>query len=667
MYRLSPRIEKASSDPLVPEFDKNTLNMSRSTPQITSDKPLGGRYKLISQLGVGGFGRTFLAEDLHLPGHPRCVIKHLKPQSKSDDTLQIARHYFNIEAQVLYHLGSHDQIPRLLAHFEDGQEFYLAQEFIEGEPLTREIAEGKPWSQNRVLVLIKDVLHVLTFVHQEQVIHRDLKPSNLIRRRRDRRIVLIDFGAVKQVSVPNGDPETGLTNLTISIGTQGYMSNEQLAGKPRFCSDVYAVGVLAVQMLTGVHPRHWHEDENGEIAWHDQVPQIDSEFRDVLDRMTRYDFRERYVDAAEALAALEALPELTPDPQPDYGMLPETLRLNSVSNTSTQSVTAPQNDTSTSLSGQLAKANIEFSNGREVIASDEEPISTAIWLPNDSLIQALQNDKSGMTQAVGRPLPSDVNSTGSGQPTAASRRPTQRWLIAGGLLAAGLMVGLSQVLFPQFRIQLGQNSTIPNIAGYSTASPSPVPDPEQQAALIVGEANHLLQTKQYEQALEAYDRAIGLKSDYAEAYAGRCETLNQLNRPEAAIVSCNDALDLKPDYPEALWSQGNVRLLQNRPYEALKLYEQVTELKPEFAPGWVKRGVALQQLGRSAESLDVLDQGIDLERNSFEAWITKGEALLNLQRYDLALAAIDKALQLQPQDPYAMKLRQQAKAKAKAN
>jgi eukaryotic-like serine/threonine-protein kinase len=91
-------------------------------PRISPDKPLGGRYKIISQLGVGGFGRTFLAEDLHLPGHPRCVIKHLKPQSKNDDTLQMARRCFDVEAQVLYHLGNHDQIPRLLAHFEESQE-----------------------------------------------------------------------------------------------------------------------------------------------------------------------------------------------------------------------------------------------------------------------------------------------------------------------------------------------------------------------------------------------------------------------------------------------------------------------------------------------------------------------------------------------------------------
>ncbi|HEY9658107.1 MAG TPA: serine/threonine-protein kinase, partial [Allocoleopsis sp.] len=238
--------------------------MSRSTPQINSDKPLGGRYKVISQLGAGGFGRTFLAEDLHLPGHPRCVVKQLKPHFKSDDTLQMARRCFNTEAQVLYQLGNYDQIPRLLAHFEDRQEFYLAQEFVAGTSLTAELLEGQPWSEAKVVEFLEDVLRILTFVHQQQVIHRDLKPSNLIRRQPDQKIVLIDFGAVKQVGVQNYDVETGLTNLTISIGTQGYMPNEQLAGKPRFSSDIYAVGIIAIQALTGIHPRYFEEDEKGE-------------------------------------------------------------------------------------------------------------------------------------------------------------------------------------------------------------------------------------------------------------------------------------------------------------------------------------------------------------------------------------------------------------------
>jgi serine/threonine protein kinase len=162
------------------------LNLLRLFQPTDPNKPLGGRYKIVSELGAGGFGQTFLAEDLHLPGHPRCVVKQLKPQVSDAERLQTARRLFDIEAQVLYQLGNHDQIPRLLAHFEDNQEFYLAQELIEGEPLTQEFVGGSLWHEERVIALLQDLLQVLTFVHQQHVIHRDIKPSNLIRRKHDR-------------------------------------------------------------------------------------------------------------------------------------------------------------------------------------------------------------------------------------------------------------------------------------------------------------------------------------------------------------------------------------------------------------------------------------------------------------------------------------------------
>jgi eukaryotic-like serine/threonine-protein kinase len=660
--------------------------MNRSMPRITPDKPLGGRYKIISQLGVGGFGRTFLADDLHLPGHPRCVIKHLKPQSKSDETLQMARRCFDVEAQVLYHLGSHDQIPRLLAHFEEAQEFYLAQEFIEGEPLTRELANGKPWLQGRVVVLVKDILQVLTFVHQQQVIHRDIKPSNLIRRRQDRKIVVIDFGAVKQVSKPGFDPDTGLTNLTISIGTQGYMPNEQLAGKPKFCSDVYAVGVLAIQMLTGIHPRHFGETSNGEIAWHDCIsPQfpIHPELIEVLDRMVRYDFRERYVDAAAALLALESLPDSVTEVGLELDPVPETIRLdipagtsgisgtngtNGISGTAMQAATSPQVvtsqqvETASSFSSSFSRPSIELS--RDKIIPDDEPISTAVWLSSGSMSPAMPSG-TGLTQAVGRPHLTTGNlatDTTVARSNSWSKRLFHPWAIVG-LLSVSLLAALLQTQLPF----ASQKVIDPNAKGGDPTrliEPDPNLSPAEQAAVYVKEARDLQDQKEFQQAIQAYDQAIAVQPNDAEAHAGRCEAFNQLEQPEDAIVSCNDALAYRPNYPEALWSLGNARLLQKRPYDALKLYEDVTEKQPDFAPGWVKRGVALQALGRSAEALVALDQAIKLERDSAEAWVTKGEALLNLQRYDAALTALTKAVQLQPNDPVAVQLKQKAREKA---
>ncbi|HEY9698057.1 MAG TPA: serine/threonine-protein kinase [Trichocoleus sp.] len=635
--------------------------MSRSLSPLSPDKPLGGRYKPIQQLGVGGFGRTFLAEDLHLPGHPRCVVKQLKPQVKSEDTLLMARRCFNTEAQVLYRLGVHPRIPRLLAHFEDGPEFYLAQEFIEGDPLTQEFAEGRPWSQGRAASLVREILEVLAFVHQQQVIHRDLKPSNLIRRRDDHQIVLIDFGAVKQVSSQNLDPDTGLTNLTISIGTQGYMPNEQLAGKPRFSSDVYAAGVLGIQALTGLHPKHLDEDSIGEIAWHEYAPQLHPELVQILDRMVRYDFRERYVDAMEALAALAQLPASVFE---DMTEPPETI-VQAVSRIRSQASGAGKvlNNSQNSQNGQvdfdpLATA---LPHAIDSAFSSDDAFSTAIWTPTELPAPP----STGMTQAIGRPAGTAVT-TASRFTKLTLRRLTQPSIVVGMLAALGLSLATLQVLFPQSLNQVVERirpfGTSNRIAPTIPSSPVPSPkDPKQQAALLVKQATQMRDAKRYSEALEQYEQAITLYPDDAQAYAGRCETLNLLNRAEEAIVSCNDALAYQPNDPLALWSKGNALMLQNRTYEALKLYEDVTYLQPDFALGWVRRGVALQKLGRSAEALVAIEQGIMIQRNVSEAWITRGAALMNLRRYEDATVALDKALQLRPDDSEAKQLRQRAR------
>lgn len=272
-----------------------------------NDRPLGGRYQIVDRLGAGGFGETYRAKDMHLPGQPLCVVKKLQPQVEDAESLQVARRLFDTEAEVLYQLGSHPQIPALLAHFEDKGDFYLAQELIEGHDLAKELT-GTPWSAAQTVSFLKDVLSTLAFVHQRQVIHRDLKPSNLMRRDSDGRIVVIDFGAVKQVSNQTALAGSQVSH-TISIGTQGYMPSEQVTGRPRFSSDVYAVGTMGIQALTGQPPHTLPATAQEEIDWHPYAPQVHPELRQILDTMVRYDFRTRYSTAQEALEALETLPE----------------------------------------------------------------------------------------------------------------------------------------------------------------------------------------------------------------------------------------------------------------------------------------------------------------------------------------------------------------------
>lgn len=266
----------------------------------------GDRYKLISPLAEGGFGQIYVAEDTHRPGNPKCIVKHLRPTSQDLTFLQVARRLFNSEAKTLEKLGRHEQIPQLLAYFEENQEFYLVQEYIEGHSLSEELAHGQKLSEVEAIALLQDVLSILEFVHQQGVIHRDIKPSNLIRRQADGKLVLIDFGAVKEIhtQLAIGDRQT---SLTVAIGTQGYMPNEQSAGKPRFNSDIYALGIIAIQALTGLKSSQLGEDPNTfEIIWRNQA-QVSAQLAKIIDLMVRYDFRQRYQSATEVLQALQKL------------------------------------------------------------------------------------------------------------------------------------------------------------------------------------------------------------------------------------------------------------------------------------------------------------------------------------------------------------------------
>ncbi|BAY08721.1 CHASE2 domain-containing serine/threonine-protein kinase [Calothrix sp. NIES-2098] len=283
---------------------------NHNSPQIvaaktTGDFLLGGRYQISKILGSGGFGCTYLAHDTQRPGNPTCVVKQLMPARRDTKFLEVARRLFNTEAEILQALGKHHQIPELLAYFEDNQEFYLVEEYIPGHTLSEELPPVQGVQQETVVIdMLKRVLEVLKFVHEHRVIHRDIKPTNIIRSNQDNQLVLIDFGAVKLMQPPDSE-ETELA--TVAIGTRGYAPPEQFAGHPRLCSDIYALGMIGIQALTGISPQELHPDlETGNIIWRSQT-KVSEQFAAILDKMVRYHFSDRYQSASDVLEDLKSI------------------------------------------------------------------------------------------------------------------------------------------------------------------------------------------------------------------------------------------------------------------------------------------------------------------------------------------------------------------------
>ena len=282
---------------------------------------LKDRYRPVQPIGRGGFGRTFLGVDEHIPSKPHCVIKQLYLQSQSSLVLKKATQLFHQEAQRLDELGKHPQIPTLFAHFEQQKRLYLVQEYIDGQTLEREFKQKGRFNETQILELLKDLLPVLKFIHDRKVLHRDIKPANIMRRGEDGKLIVIDFGVAKQIT------DSALFHTGTAVGSPEYMPPEQTKGKALPASDLYSLGVTCIYLLTGVSPFNLFDISSSRFVWRDYLPSgttVSDRTRKILDKLLQNPLNYRYKSADEVLQALAPPPPtpskpLTP-PKPPHAI-----------------------------------------------------------------------------------------------------------------------------------------------------------------------------------------------------------------------------------------------------------------------------------------------------------------------------------------------------------
>ncbi len=268
---------------------------------------LNNRYQVIQVLGAGGFGETSLAEDTHMPSRRRCVIKQLKPIVNNPYNHQMITQRFEREAATLEVLGrGSDQIPELYAYFSEHGEFYLVQEWIQGQTLIDIVESQGCQTESNVREILLSLLSILIYVHSQGIIHRDIKPDNIILRSRDNKPVLIDFGAVKEtVRSVASSPHQGSRSMV--IGTPGYMPTEQAIGRPVYASDIYSLGLTAVYLLTGKHPSELAtHPQTGEVLWVDLAPNVSPHLARVINQSIQPHVSDRYSTASKMLYALKS-------------------------------------------------------------------------------------------------------------------------------------------------------------------------------------------------------------------------------------------------------------------------------------------------------------------------------------------------------------------------
>jgi serine/threonine-protein kinase len=264
---------------------------------------LNNRYRILQTLAGGGCGQTFLAEDTHLPSKRRCIVKQLKPATSDPASRQIIKDRFEREAAILESIDKfRNQIPELYAYFEDSCDFYLVQEWIDGETLTQRVKQDGVFNGNDVKDILFRILPVLQHLHTLGIIHRDIKPDNIILRRSDSAPVLIDFGAVKEIVTTIVNPHGASTSIV--IGSPGFMPLEQAAGKPVFASDLYSLGLTAVYLLTGMSPAALTDPNDGSMRWWNHAPFVSQDLLQILNKAIRPLAQDRFHSTTEMLRAL---------------------------------------------------------------------------------------------------------------------------------------------------------------------------------------------------------------------------------------------------------------------------------------------------------------------------------------------------------------------------
>ncbi len=292
------------------DFRDNPVEMAEINNYHNSGALFRDRYRVLKVLGRGGFGVTYLAENAALPGEPRCVIKQLCPKTQNALSLERAKVRFRREARALASLGSHSQVPQLLDYFTTHGEFYLVQDYIQGETLAQEVRRRGRLSEATVKQFLLEILPVLKFIHRNRIIHRDIKPSNIIRSERDHRLVLIDFGAVREFLTDIDNTIYFQPQTTQFVGTPGFAPPEQLALRPCYGSDVYALGMTCLYLLTGRSPIEFDVDpKTGNIQWLHTVA-VSDHFAGILDKMLRSSSEDRYASVEDVDRALALEPHL---------------------------------------------------------------------------------------------------------------------------------------------------------------------------------------------------------------------------------------------------------------------------------------------------------------------------------------------------------------------
>ena len=577
--------------------------------------------------------------DVQYPDFPKCIVKNLELPGKNPTTLKFISKFLKRKVGVLEKLGEHAQIPKILAYFEQGRNFYIVQEYIPGHSLATELIPGKPWPEANVVELLQEILEILVFAQAHGVIHCRIKPANIIRRQTDGKLVLIDFGIAKEVN-SQIMKVGGQLGPTCPIDTSVYLPLEQLNGQSHFSSDLYALGILAIQALTGLAPadlptaKQISKSKSESIAWQGKV-KVNPRLVKVINKTICPDPDGRYQRASNLLADLQRI-LVTPesksalstfqsedkksDPKPLFRpSVPRPFLLAGLVGLGILTVLIglyrfklPQNLWAYYL---LNQADTQKQQGKEAEAIAN--YSRVIQLnPNHDAAYAGRGDlylRQGNSEQALTDLTEAIRLK-SDNPSTYYQRANIRFDL-GDLQGAIVDYTKSIQLAPNLaKAYINRGSARADwgddqgaVEDYTTAIKL---DPEQSelAAAYLNRCLSYSNLANHSAALKDCTQAINLRPIHSLAYQNRGLVRRRLGDPQGAIQDFNIAINIDPNSPDPYYSRGLARHELGDFEGAIEDYNRALQMNSDHPLFYHDRGIAYAELGLQQAAIHDLKQ-----------------------------------------------------------
>jgi tetratricopeptide (TPR) repeat protein len=591
---------------------------------------LDGHYQILKVLNDAEKGKTYLVEDVNFPSS-QFIIKQLRSSSSNPQTLTILRNLLASKAKTLEEIGQkHEQIQKLIAYFEEDEEFYIVQEFIPGNPLTDEITLGQPLREDQVISLLSEILEILLVVHSYGVIHRDIKPANIIRRESDKKLVLVNFVTVNQA-------------ITNTVDNMEYMPREQINGNLKYNSDIYALGMVAIAALKGLSPNeisNLQSQKNkltGEIIWRNKNLKVNRKLAKIINRMVRFDYRKRYQYATEVLDDLKNITNIdrAQQKQQQKKLL---LIITGIAGCITLGVGGwqlrspkPLSDAEQTLY-QKGVNKYDAGNYEGAI----EDFNQAIELdPKNALAYNRRGDayyrlgdyeqaQADSSQAI-LLNPEDANAYFD-RGFAFSELDKYKEAIADYTQAIKLN---SEDAYAYYGRGLARAGLKDNKGAIKDFNKAIALKPQYTEAYLQRGIIHR-HLRQRLEAIQDFDRIIKINPSDAKAYYQRGLTQSITKQKDAAIKDYTDAININPKYIEAYLNRGDVYSDLGNNIEATEDYNTILKIDPKFIAAYIHKGIHRFSYGDYKGAIEDYTAVLKLDPNNLAAYNNRGNAYLEL-------------------------------------